>query len=91
MSEKITAPDGELQTHRLAVNQLASQALENQATIETLRTECAWFEELRGPLAQLQELSKNTKQRLTSLTALAEHVSQKATALEGSPDLLNSC
>ena len=39
ISEKITAPDGELQKHRLAVNQLASQALENQATIETLRKE----------------------------------------------------
>ena len=39
VSEKITAPDGELQKHRLAVNQLASQALENQATIETLRKE----------------------------------------------------
>ena len=41
VSEKITAPDGELQKHRLAVNQLASQALENQATIETLRKERA--------------------------------------------------
>jgi hypothetical protein len=50
VSEKITAPDGELQTHRLAVNQLASQALENQATIETLRTECASFEDLHGQL-----------------------------------------
>ncbi len=50
MSEKIIAPDGELQTHRLAVNQLASQALENQVTIETLRRECAWFEDLRGQL-----------------------------------------
>ncbi len=29
VAEKITAPDGELQKHRLAVNQLASQALEN--------------------------------------------------------------
>ncbi len=148
VSEKITAPDGELQKHRLAVNQLASQALENQATIETLRKERASFEDLRGqlkvstaevvrsvegvsalkgeldavrsvgaqltqeftriretsreakddsaaateavkeiekklgPLVQLQELSKNTEERLTSLNALAEHVSQKAKALE---------
>ena len=148
VAEKITAPDGELQKHRLAVNQLASQALENQATIETLRKERASFEDLRGqlkvstaevvrsvegvsalkgeldavrsvgaqltqeftriretsreakddsaaateavkeiekklgPLVQLQELSKNTEERLTSLNALAEHVSQKAKALE---------
>ena len=151
VSEKITAPDGELQKHRLAVNQLASQALENQATIDTLRKERSSFEDLRvaaegrrptevaksvesvgarsrassmpfarighavdhgvpapprnlarsegrfgvrrpksvkeiekklGPLVQLQELSKNTEERLASLNALAEHVSQKAKALE---------
>ena len=148
VSEKITAPDGDLQKHRLAVNQLASQALENQATIETLRKERSSFEDLRavlkvstaevaksvesvatlkgeldavrstgaqlgaefarlrdtsreakdasatamenvkdiekklGPLVQLQELSKNTDERLGSLNALAEHVSQKAKALE---------
>jgi len=148
VAEKITAPDGELQKHRLAVNQLASQALENQATIETLRKEKSAFEDLRvqlkasttevvksvenvgtlkgeldairsvgaqltsefqrlretsreakddsmaateavkeiekklGPLVQLQELSKNTEERLASLNALAEHVSQKAKALE---------
>jgi chromosome segregation ATPase len=148
VSEKITAPDGELQKHRLAVNQLASQALENQATMETLRKERSSFEDLRGllkvsttevaksvetvatlkgeldairstgsqltsefqrireasreakddsasamenvkeiekklgPLVQLQELSKNTEERLASLNALAEHVSQKAKALE---------
>jgi len=148
VAEKITAPDGELQKHRLAVNQLASQAIENQATIETLRKERASFDDMRGqlkistaevtrsvegvstlkgeleavrsvgaqltqefqrirdtsrearedsvsaveavkeiekklgPLVQLQELSKNTEERLTSLNALAEHVSQKAKALE---------
>ena len=148
VSEKITAPDGELQKHRLAVSQLASQALENQATIETLRKERSSFDDLRallkvstgevsksvqsaatlkgeldairstgtqltaeltrlretsreakddsasameavkeiekklGPLVELQELSKNTDERLTSLNALAEHVSQKAKALD---------
>jgi len=145
---KITAPDGDLQKHRLAVSQLASQALETQATIETLRKEKASYDDLRGllksstaevarsvegvatlkgeldvvrsvgtqltqefqrireasrearddstaateavkeiekklgPLVQLQELSKNTEERLASLNALAEHVSQKAKALE---------
>jgi chromosome segregation ATPase len=148
VSEKITAPDGDLQKHRLAVNQLASQALETQATIETLRKEKASYDDLRGllklstaevarsvegvstlkgeldavrsvgaqltqefqriretsreakddsasateavkeiekklgPLVQLQELSKNTEERLNSLNSLAEHVSQKAKALE---------
>jgi len=35
-----------------------------------------------GPLLQLQELSKNTEEKLTSLNALAEHVTTKAKALE---------
>ena len=148
ITEKITAPDGELQKHRLAVSQLASQALENHATIDTLRKERGAFEELRvqlktstadvaksvetagalkgelesirsagsqlgtelqriretsleakddsaaaseavkeiekklGPLVQLQELSKNTEERLAGLNALAEHVAQKAKTLE---------
>ena len=35
-----------------------------------------------GPLMQLQELSKSTEEKLTSLNALAEHVTQKTKALE---------
>src|SRR5207249_541309 len=35
-----------------------------------------------GPLAQLHELSQSTEERLTSLNALAEHVTLKAKALE---------
>ena len=40
------------------------------------------IEKKLGPLVQLQELSKNTDERLASLNALAEHVSHKAKALE---------
>ena len=39
-------------------------------------------EKRMGPLAQLHELSKNTEERLTSLNALAEHVTHKTKALE---------
>ncbi|MBL8142990.1 MAG: hypothetical protein JNM38_17865, partial [Acidobacteria bacterium] len=35
-----------------------------------------------GPLAHLQELSKNTEERLTALNTLAEHVGQKVKLLE---------
>ena len=35
-----------------------------------------------GPLARLHELSRSTEERLTSLNALAEHVSHKGKALE---------
>ena len=146
--EKLMAPDGELQAHRRQVQQLSSQALETQASLDALKKEKATLEEFRhqlrqsqteikqsvdgaaalrgeldqvrgtsvqlaqdysklrltsreakedavaagervkdvekklGPLVQLQELSKTTDEKLTSLNALAEHVSQKAKALE---------
>ena len=35
-----------------------------------------------GPLAQLQEMSKTTEERMATLNALAEHVTQKIKALE---------
>ena len=35
-----------------------------------------------GPLAELQQISKNTEERMSSLNALAEHVNQKIKALE---------
>ncbi len=149
VAEKIMAPDGELQAHRRQVQQLSSQALETQASIDALKKERAALDEFRnqlrqaqteikqavdnastirgeldqvrgtatvlgqdyvklrdtvrtaredstaatemvkdvekrlGPLVQLQELSKTTEEKLTSLNALAEHVSQKSKSLEG--------
>ena len=148
-AEKLMAPDGELQAHRRQVQQLSSQALETQASVDAIKKERAALEEFRnqlhqaqteikssvdnaatlrgeldqvrgtagqlnqdyaklrdtvraakedstaateavkdvekklGPLMQLQELSKSTEEKLTSLNALAEHVSQKAKSLEG--------
>ena len=148
-AEKIMAPNGELEKHRRQVQQLSSQALETQASVDALKKERAALEEFRnqlrqsqveikqsvdqaaslrgdldqvrgtagvlnqdyaklretvrearedssaateavkevekklGPLMQLQELSKTTEEKLTSLNALAEHVNQKAKALEG--------
>ena len=35
-----------------------------------------------GPLAELQQISKNTEERMASLNALAEHVNQKIKSLE---------
>ena len=147
-TQKAIGQDGELQKHREAVQQLSSQALQTQASLDTLKKERAALEELRGqlreaqndvkqslgqaaalkgefdqirsigtaltqdytkirdtsrearedtdaamatikdvekklgPLAQLHELSQSTEERLTSLNALAEHVSHKAKALE---------
>ena len=148
-AEKLVAPGSELQKHRQSVQQLSSQALATQASIDALKQEQVTLEEWRkqlrqtqqeikvtvehaaavrgeldhvrgtagqltqdyaklrdaskearedsvaaaetvkeiekklGPLMQLQELSKTTEEKLTGLNALAEHVSQKAKALEG--------
>src|SRR5688572_18982 len=67
VTERLTAPDGDLQKHRQAVNQLASQALETQATIETLRKERATLEEIR---TQLRQATGDVKQSMEGTTSL---------------------
>jgi DNA repair exonuclease SbcCD ATPase subunit len=49
-TQKAIGPDGELRKHREAVQQLSSQALETQASLDTLKKERAALEELRGKL-----------------------------------------
>ena len=50
--EKITGPGSELQTHREALQQLSSQALQTQASIETLKKDRAAMEDFRGELSR---------------------------------------
>ena len=52
---------------------------DSTSAVETVKD----LEKRLGPLMQLQELSKTTDEKLSSLNALAEHVTQKAKALEG--------
>jgi UPF0042 nucleotide-binding protein len=47
-TQKAIGPDGELQKHREAVQHLSSQALQTQATLDTLKKERALLEELKG-------------------------------------------
>ncbi|HEV8235774.1 MAG TPA: hypothetical protein VGP84_14290, partial [Gemmatimonadaceae bacterium] len=51
---------------------------ETNATVEMVK----YVETRLGPLAKLQEMSKTTEERITSLNALAEHVAQKIKALD---------
>ena len=51
-TQKALGPDGELQKHREAVQHLSSQALQTQATLETVKLERAALEELRGQFAR---------------------------------------
>jgi chromosome segregation ATPase len=147
-ADTLLKPEGELQRHRQAVQQLSSQVIQTTASLEELRKEQAAvdqlhdrvsqaqtelkgsvertaalkneFDQLRwiatqlqeghnqiwdalrltrdnanamteavrdmekklGPLAQLNELSKTTEERLATLNSLGEHVLQKVKVLE---------
>ena len=59
-AEKLVAPDGVLQKHRQSVQQLSSQALETQASIDSLKRERVALEELRTQLRQSQTEIKGT-------------------------------
>lgn len=58
----------------------ASREAREQAstTVETIKD----IEQRLGPLAKLQEMTKSTEERMASLNALAEHVTQKLKVLE---------
>ena len=47
-AEKLMAPDGEIQKHRQQMQQLSSQALETQASVDALKRERATLEEFRA-------------------------------------------
>ena len=49
-AQKLLSPDGELQKHRAAVQQLSSQALQTSASLETLKNDQATQEEMRRSL-----------------------------------------
>src|SRR5688500_12670735 len=53
-AEKLMGPDGDLQAHRRQVQQLSSQALETQASIDALKKERAALEEFRTQLRSAQ-------------------------------------
>mgnify|MGYP006181606581 CR=1 FL=1 len=50
--EKLMAPDGQLQKHRQAVQQLSAEALKTQASLETLRREQETLDTVRDELRQ---------------------------------------
>src|SRR5712691_7662955 len=49
-TQKAVGPEGELRKHREAVQQLSSQALQTQASLDTLKKERSALEEFRGQL-----------------------------------------
>ena len=82
-TQKAIGPDGELQKHREAVQHLSSQALQTQATLETLKKERVVLEELRGNLRtaegevkQATTLAGTVKGELDQIRAAATSLTQ---------------
>src|SRR5918999_6249861 len=72
-AEKLMAPDGDLQKHRQSVQQLSSQALETQASIDALRRERATLEEFR---TQLRAAQGEIRQSLDAAVSLRGELDQ---------------
>ena len=121
-TEKLIAPDGDLEKHRRRVQELATETANAQVAavhgdLEQLRglagqlgqdyakirdaardareDSSAAVDAVRevenklGRLAQLQELSRETEAKLTALSAVAEHVSQKTRALDSQKHIVD--
>ncbi len=67
---------------RLEMQAIRKSAGETRGDAEATRAAVVDVEAKLGSLAQLQELSRTTEQRLAALNALAEHVTHKGKALE---------
>lgn len=80
-TEKAIGPDGELQKHREAVQHLSSQALQTQATLETLRKERAALDEFRGQLRGAEQEVKQSLAQAASLKTDLDQIRAVATAL----------
>jgi chromosome segregation ATPase len=77
-AEKFMAPDGELQKHRRQVQQLSSQALETQASVDAIKKERVALEELRTQLRQAQNEIKQSVDHASSLRGELDQVRSNA-------------
>src|SRR4051812_47972744 len=80
-TQKAIGPDGELQKHREAVQHLSSQALQTQATLDTLKKERATLEELRAHLRQAESEVKQAVSQAGTLKGDLDQIRATATAL----------
>src|SRR3990172_3654040 len=80
-TEKAIGPDGELQKHREAVQHLSSQALQTQATLDTLKKERAGLEELRGHLRAAEGEVKLATTQASAVKTELDQIRATATSL----------
>src|SRR5436190_4295439 len=80
-TEKAIGPDGELRKHREAVQQLSSQALQTQATLDTLKKERAALDELRTKLRASENEVKHAMGQAGTLKGDLEQIRSTAASL----------
>ena len=78
---KAAGPDGELHKYREAVQQLSSQALQTQATLETLKKERDALEELRGELHTVDGEAKQSLAQSATIRTDLDQIRALAAAL----------
>ena len=71
---RLTAPDGELQKHKQALQSLSSQALQTRASLDALKKEQATLEELREHLRHAQSDVKDSSDKTDSLKSEFEQL-----------------
>src|SRR5438132_12495749 len=80
-AHKVIGPDGELQKHRQSVQQLSSQALQTQASLDTLKKERSTLEEFRSQLRTAETEVKGSINQTGTLRAELDQVRALATTL----------
>ncbi|MBI4486401.1 MAG: hypothetical protein HY655_10355, partial [Acidobacteria bacterium] len=80
-TQKAIGPDGELQKHREAVQHLSSQALQTQASLDTLKKERSALEELRGHLREAENEVKQALGQAGTLRGELDQIRAVATSL----------
>jgi chromosome segregation ATPase len=66
-TSRLTAPDGELEKHKAAMEALSSQALETRANLDALKQDQAVLDEVRGQLRQAQADGRESGERTDGL------------------------
>ena len=78
---RLTAPDGELQQHRLAIERLATKAVEARETLEALKEEHSGVERIRADVAEVTKDAGEIGKRTGALQSDIEQLRAASAAL----------
>lgn len=80
-AERLTAPDGELQQHRLAIEHLAAKAVEARETLDALKEEHAQVERIRTDVREVTKDASEAGRRTGVLLSDIEQLRAASAAL----------